>query len=105
MVQHLRQGGLTVVEIGQSFGGISPAMKETERIILDRRLRHGGNPLLRYSFSNMTVEQDSAGNLRPTRKRSTGHIDPAVAVVMAVDSYARDTYGESVYEDRGMASA
>lgn len=105
MIQHLSAGGLNVVELGQGFAGISPAMKETERIILDRRLRHGGNPILRYAFSNLAVELDTAGNIKPNRKRSTGHVDPAVAVVMAVDSYARDTYGVSVYEERGLSTA
>lgn len=105
MIQHLSAGGLNVVELGQGFAGISPAMKETERIILDRRLRHGGNPLLRYAFGNLAVELDTAGNIKPNRKRSSGHVDPAVAVVMAVDSYARDTYGVSVYEERGLSTA
>lgn len=105
MVGHLRAGGLTVVEVGQGFAGISPAMKETERIVLDRRLRHGGNPILRYAFGNLAVELDPSGNIKPNRKRSGGHVDPAVAVVMAVDAYARDTYGISVYEERGMTSA
>lgn len=105
IVDHLGQGGLTVVELGQGFAGMSPAMKETERIVLERRMRHGGNPLLRYSAENLRVEVDHAGNVKPTRKRSEGHIDPMVAVVMAVDAYARDTYGASVYEERGVASA
>lgn len=105
MIQHLSAGGLTVAEIGQGFAGFSPAMKETERIFLDLRMRHGGNPILRYAFENMAVEMDPAGNIKPNRKRSTGHVDPAVALVMAVDCYARDTYGESVYEEQGLATA
>ena len=105
IVKHLEDGGLKVVELGQGFAGMSPAMKETERIILERRLRHGGNPLLRYAFENMRVEMDPAGNVKPHRKKSEGQIDPGVAVVMAVDAYARDTYGASVYDERGLATA
>ena len=103
--QHLRDGGLTMVPVGQGFAGISPAMKETERLIYEGRLRTGGNPLLRYAFENLAVELDPAGNVKPNRKRSTGHVDPAVAVVMAVDAYTRETYGASVYEERGLATA
>lgn len=103
--QHLRDGGLTMVPVGQGFAGISPAMKETERLIYEGRLRPGRNPLLRYAFENLAVELDPAGNVKPNRKRSTGHVDPAVAVVMAVDAYTRETYGASVYEDRGLATA
>lgn len=105
ITDHLRQEGLNVVELGQGFAGMSPPMKETERIILDRRFRHGGNPLLRYAFSNMRAEVDAAGNVKPHRKKSEGHIDPAVAAIMAVDGYVRDTSGSSVYEERGIATA
>lgn len=105
ILQHLRTEGLSVVEVGQGFAGISPAMKETERLIAERRLRGGGNPLLRYAFESMAVELDAAGNVKPNRKLSTGKIDPAVAVVMAVDAYTRETYGESVYEERGLETA
>lgn len=103
--QHLRAGGLKMISVGQGFAGISPAMKETERLLYDGRFALGGNPVLRYAFENLAVELDPAGNVKPTRKKSTGHVDPAVAVVMAVEAYSRETVGASVYEDRGMASA
>lgn len=102
---HLRDGEVNMIPVGQGFVGISAAMKETERLIYEGRLRTGGNPLLRYAFENLAVELDAAGNIKPNRKRSTGHVDPAVAVVMAVESYSRETYGESVYEERGLTVA
>lgn len=105
IVNHLRDGDLTVAELGQGFAGISAAMKETERIIAEGRLRTGGNPVLRYAFENLAVEMDAAGNLKPNRAKSTGHIDPAVSVVMAIDGYARSMFTESVYEERGLATA
>lgn len=100
---HLRDGGVKMLPTGQGFVGISAAMKETERLIYEGRLRTGGNPLLRYAFENLAVELDAAGNIKPNRKKSTGHVDPAVAVILAVESYSRETYGESVYEERGLA--
>jgi phage terminase large subunit-like protein len=105
ILQHLREGELDVAELGQGFAGISPAMKETEKIIAEGRLRTGGNPVLRYAFENLAVEQDAAGNIKPNRAKSSGHVDPAVAVVMAVDGYARAQFRESAYEDRGLATA
>jgi phage terminase large subunit-like protein len=105
LVNHMRDGGLRVAEVGQGFAGISPAMKETEKIIAEGRFRTGGNPLLRYAFENLAVEMDAAGNIKPNRAKSSGHVDPAVAVVMAIDGYARAMFTESVYEERGMASA
>jgi len=105
ILQHLRDGGLSVAELGQGFAGISPAMKETEKIIAEGRLRTGGNPVLRYAFENLAVETDAAGNIKPNRAKSSGHIDPAAAVVMAVDGYTRATFRQSAYEDGGLATA
>lgn len=103
--QHLRDGGLNLISVGQGFAGISPAMKETERLLYEGRFSFGGNPVLRYAFENLAVELDPAGNLKPNRKRSTGHVDPAAAVVMAVESYTRETAGVSIYEDSGLTVA
>lgn len=102
IANHLTNGGLAVAEIGQGFAGISPAMKETERLIGEHRLRTGGNPLLRWSFAGLAVQQDPAGNIKPHRPKSTARADPAVAVVMAVDGYARANYVESAYESSGL---
>jgi len=105
ILQHLRDGELDVAEVGQGFAGISPAMKETEKLIAEGRLWCGANPLLRYAFESLAVEMDAAGNIKPNRAKSTGHIDPAVAVVMAVDGYARATSEVSAYEERGLTVA
>lgn len=105
VANHLREGGLTVAEVGQGFAGISPGMKETEKIIAEGRFRTGGNPLLRWAFENLAVEQDAAGNIKPNRAKSSGRVDPAVAAIMAIDGYARAQYVESVYETRGLATA
>lgn len=103
IVQHLKDGGLSVFEMGQGFASFSPAMKETERLVLERRIRHGGHPLLRHAVGSLVVVQDAAGNVKPDRSKSTGFIDPWVATVMGVDAWSRDgAGGESVYEDRGL---
>lgn len=104
---HLRDGGLRPFEMGQGFASMSPALKETEALVLSRRLRHRGSRLLRYAVKSLAVQQDAAGNVKPDRDKSTGRIDPFVALVMAVDAWARATAsnGQSVYEERGLATA
>ena len=47
-------------------------------------LRHGNNPILRWMASNVTVETDAAGNLKPSKKKSTEKIDGIVALTMAI---------------------
>lgn len=105
LVQHLDEGGLPVQPFRQGFKSFSPPMKEFERLILERRIAHGGHPLLRYAMQSLAVATDPNENIKPEKTKSTGRIDPVVAFVMALDAWARDTQGESVYEERGMASA
>jgi phage terminase large subunit-like protein len=104
---HLRDGGLNPFEMGQGFASMSPALRELETLVLARRLRHGGNRLLRYSVKSLAVVGDAAGNVKPDRDHSTGRIDPFVALTMAVDAWARATAEEtpSAYEDHGLATA
>lgn len=105
LVQHLDEAGLPVQPFRQGFKSFSPPMKEFERLILDRRIAHGANPLLRYAMQSLAVATDPNENIKPEKVKSTGRIDTIVAGLMGLDGWARDTQGDSVYEDRGMVSA
>ena len=41
--------------------------------------------MLRWCVSNVAVETDPAGNLKPSKTKSTERIDGVVALIMAVD--------------------
>jgi phage terminase large subunit-like protein len=107
ILSHLRAGGLNPYEMGQGFASMSPALKELEALVLARRVRHRGNRLLRYAVKSLAVVSDAAGNVKPDRDHATGRIDPFVALVMAVDAWARATSsaGVSAYEERGLTVA
>jgi len=77
--------GLTCVSMRQGFGSLSAPTKSLEAAILSRRLRHDGHPILRWNVANVAVETDAAGNLKPSKAKSTERIDGVVALVMAVD--------------------
>jgi len=63
---------------------MSGPIKELERLIVGRQISHGGNAVLRWMASNVSVRQDPAGNLKPDKSKSTEKIDGVVALVMAV---------------------
>lgn len=102
LVQHLKDGGLRVFDMGQGFASMSAPTKELNRIMLEGRIAHAANPLLRWAAASLAVKQDPAGNLKPDREKSTGRIDPLVALIMAIDAYTRERGGGSIYEDRGL---
>jgi phage terminase large subunit-like protein len=101
IAQNLMEDGLTIIPFGQGFASMSPPTKELLRVILEGKLRHGGNPVLRWMADNMVVRQDPAGNLKPDKGKSTERIDGIVALVMALDRAIRhEGDGRSVYESK-----
>lgn len=78
------QDGLPMVEHRQGYISMSPPCKEFERLVLDRKLRHNGNPLLRWNVANAAIDTDPAGNIKPNKNKANGRIDGMVATIMAV---------------------
>lgn len=72
------------VEFGQAYLSMSPAIRELETRLLEKKLRHGNNPILTMCASNCAVISDDANNRKFTKKKSTGRIDALVALAMAV---------------------
>ncbi len=100
LVTQLQSDGANCVPLGQGFGSMSSPTKELEKLVVAGDLRHGGHPVLRWMAGNVAVEQDAAGNLKPSKKKSTEKIDGIVALVMAVDRATREVpQGPSVWED------
>jgi phage terminase large subunit-like protein len=83
LVEALEAEGLNMVEHGQGFKDMSPAAKEFFALVMAGRLRHGGNPVLRWNADNVAVDVDAAENIKPTKARSRERIDGVVAGVMA----------------------
>ena len=102
MSQQLEAAGFTMVGFGQGFVSMSPPTKELLRLVLARKLAHGGNPVLRWMADNMVVRQDPAGNVKPDKSKSRERIDGMVALIMAVDRATRHETAGSVYESRGL---
>jgi phage terminase large subunit-like protein len=69
---------------GAGFKDVSPSLTAFEALVLDGKLAHGGNPLLRWAVANAAIEADPAGNRKLSKKASRGRIDPAVSAVYAV---------------------
>lgn len=95
-------GNKSLVQFGQGFASMSPAMKETERLVLAGKLAHGGNPVLAWMVSNVAVRMDPAGNRKPDKEKSADRIDGAVALIMAVGRAMLRQNTGSVYDERGI---
>jgi phage terminase large subunit-like protein len=104
MVQNLEGLGFIVVPFGQGFKDMSPPSKELMKLTLEKKLAHGGHPVLRWMIDNIFIRQDPAGNIKPDKEKSTEKIDGTVATVMALDRAIRNCGkgSASVYDERGI---
>lgn len=84
LVTQLQQDGAAMTAMGQGFGSLGAPTREVERLVLEGSLRHGGTPVLRWMVANTAVEQDAAGNRKPSKRKSRERIDGVVALVMAL---------------------
>lgn len=93
LLGHLADNGITTVEIKTTFQAMNNPMKELEALVLQKRIRHDGNPVLRWCMGN--VEAAMRGEqIRPVKPRNKPEkkIDGAVAVLTAM---ARAVSGEA----------
>lgn len=94
----LMDDGFNVTEFRQGWRSMGPAISDLERAIIGRNFIHGGNPVLRWCFDNVAVQDDGKGNRSFHKGKSRDRIDGAVAAAMAVNR-ASIGDGGSVYDD------
>jgi phage terminase large subunit-like protein len=84
IVLRLRDEGAAMVEFRQGFRSMAAPTRELEKLIVSRKLAHGGNSVTRWMAANVAVAQDPVGNLKPAKDKSTERIDGIVALIMAL---------------------
>ncbi len=103
LVQALEDDGLTMIPFGQGFKDMSAATKEFYKLLMEGKIQHGGNPVMRWMAGNIVVDIDPAGNIKPTKARSAEKIDGIVAAIMALDRAIRhEGPMDSIYNSRGL---
>ena len=102
MTQNLEGMGFTVIPFGQGFKDMSPPSKEFIKLLMEGKIIHGGNPVMRWMSGNVVVDRDAAENIKPTKAKSPEKIDGIVAAIMALDRCIRHEQQGSVYDERGL---
>lgn len=83
-----------LVDWGQGFRDMGPAVDAFEAALIAGELRHGGHPVLRWCAGNAVFETDPAGARKLSKARSIDRIDGLVALVMAVGLASRTAEAE-----------
>jgi phage terminase large subunit-like protein len=97
-LQRLQGDGVPAFEVAQTMPKLSAATKELERLVLNGRLRHDGHPVLRWCVSNVALDVDSNGNIKPNKRRSRDKIDGVSALVTALAGALVQPTAASAYD-------
>lgn len=92
--------GVPMFEFIQGSRSYAQPTSEFEALVAGPRLDHGGNPVLAWMMSNLKFTRDKNDNKMPNKAHSTGRIDGASALIMAIGRWlADDAIGGSIYDD------
>ena len=98
----LEQDGFDVAFFGQGYRSMSAPSKELEASIVGKRFRHGNHPVLKWNASVCSHEEDAAGNIKCSKKKSMERIDGIVASIMGISRATSNKDDTSVYEYKGL---
>lgn len=84
LVQKFEEMGMKMHPFTQNISHYSFPTKEFEAKVISGKMRHGGNPLLRWCLSGAVPITDTNENVRISKSHSTKRIDPLIASIMAL---------------------
>ena len=92
LVINLGQDGFKCEPFGQGYGSMSAPTKELERLVYQDQIMHGGNPVMRWMCSNVSIEMNPAADIKISKSKSSEKVDGMVALVMGL--------GQAMNEDK-----
>lgn len=87
---------LPLVEWGQGYKDMAPALDALEAELLNGRIAHGMHPVLTMCAANAVVTKDPTGARKLDKAKATGRIDGMQALAMSMGVASRATEGQSV---------
>ncbi len=102
--QRLEGEGLECIALRQGYGTLTAPCKETERCVIAGTLDHGNNPVMDWMISNVEVQTDVNGNIRPVRpEHNSGSkkIDGVMSLVFMIAVAMTSNEGPSIYDTPG----
>ncbi len=97
LAQQLQYDAFRVVLYPQTAANFNAPCKELQKLILEKRIKHDGNPVACWMMKNLKIDQDTNQNYRPSKKNSLEKIDYCVALLMALGRKMLNPEG-SIYE-------
>jgi phage terminase large subunit-like protein len=98
--------GLPVVKYANNMMSMAEPTRTFYELVLSGKLRHGGNPVLRWMASNLVFKRDTQGNYMPDKQKAQSHgqksqshgkIDGISAMCMALGVRSKLTDNTAAY--------
>lgn len=87
--------GCPMVEVRPSVQNFSEPMKLFEALVIDKKIRHNGDPVLAWMISNVVAKMDAKDNIYPRKEFPENKIDAVVAILAALSrKLGREQQGE-----------
>jgi phage terminase large subunit-like protein len=81
----------------QAAVNMSPPTKLFEEMVMNKKLKHDGNPISEWMLGNVALHTDPIGNIRPDKKKSRDKIDGIVSKIIALGTCAKWHLGTQSY--------
>jgi len=81
IINQLNANNIETLEQIQSAARLTPAITKLYEIVMSKKMRHGGNPVLSWNLSNTMLKQFSSGLILLTKNDENSPIDGISALV------------------------
>ena len=86
LVARLHEAGLPVKKVGQGMAVLNNPSKQIEKLILQKQIKHDGNPFVGWQLGNCEVYEDVNGNIKVRKNEAdkSAKVDGIIAMIIAM---------------------
>jgi phage terminase large subunit-like protein len=100
LVARLYDNGIPVKKVGQGMAVLNNPSKYIEKLILNKQIKHNGNPFLGWQLGNCEVYEDVNGNIKVRKNEAdkSAKVDGIIAMIIAAhcsldNPYVSNSFG------------
>jgi phage terminase large subunit-like protein len=86
LVARLYEAGIPVKKVGQGMAVLNNPSKQVEKLILNKQIKHYGNPFVSWQLGNCEVYEDVNGNIKVRKNEAdkSAKVDGIIALLIAM---------------------
>lgn len=86
MVARLYEAGIPIKKVGQGMAVLNNPSKQVEKLIMNKQIKHDGNPFLSWQLGNAECYEDINGNIKVRKNEADTHakVDGIIAMIIAM---------------------